>query len=195
MIIDEQYQHFFYIHIDDEGNAVDGGYVDPQNVWYILGRTWEVTLEDINAAGIAPVIDSNKVFTNGEGVIEVLMGELVNNNDGTFTQQWIEQEISADEKRMRFLERSRFNLLFESDWTQVADAPLTDAVKEEWRTYRQALRDLPAGIDWDSIKSSADINWPRVPGAVVEPNADEAAAAAQADGAPIPRDPETGEPL
>ena len=28
MIIDEKYQHYFYIHVDDEGNPVDGGYVD-----------------------------------------------------------------------------------------------------------------------------------------------------------------------
>ena len=34
--------------------------------------------------------------------------------------------------------------LRESDWTQFPDAPLTDAKKAEWVTYRQALRDLPA---------------------------------------------------
>jgi hypothetical protein len=31
--------------------------------------------------------------------------------------------------------------LIESDWTQVADAPVDKAA---WATYRQALRDLPA---------------------------------------------------
>ena len=31
-----------------------------------------------------------------------------------------------------------------TDWTQLPDAPLTDAKKAEWVTYRQALRDLPA---------------------------------------------------
>lgn len=31
-----------------------------------------------------------------------------------------------------------------SDWTQMADAPLTEEQKQSWRTYRQALRDLPA---------------------------------------------------
>ena len=43
-----------------------------------------------------------------------------------------------DEVRVR-----RDALLQRSDWTQVADAPLaTDAVAA-WRSYRQALRDLP----------------------------------------------------
>jgi len=35
----------------------------------------------------------------------------------------------------------RNDLLKESDWTQVADAPVN---REAWATYRQALRDFPA---------------------------------------------------
>lgn len=34
--------------------------------------------------------------------------------------------------------------LFESDWTQMSDAPITDAKRAEWVTYRQVLRDIPA---------------------------------------------------
>ena len=41
-------------------------------------------------------------------------------------------------ERMR-IQRDR--LLVESDWTQVADAPVN---REAWATYRQALRDFPA---------------------------------------------------
>lgn len=37
----------------------------------------------------------------------------------------------------------RNQLLRESDWTQLADAPLTAEQKEAWRTYRQALRNVP----------------------------------------------------
>jgi hypothetical protein len=40
--------------------------------------------------------------------------------------------------RMR-IQRDR--LLVESDWTQVADAPVD---QQAWATYRQALRDFPA---------------------------------------------------
>ena len=39
---------------------------------------------------------------------------------------------------------NRDSLLALSDWTQLADAPLTATKKAEWATYRQALRDLPA---------------------------------------------------
>lgn len=38
----------------------------------------------------------------------------------------------------------RNNLLKYTDWTQMPDAPLTDAKKAEWATYRQELRDLPS---------------------------------------------------
>lgn len=42
-----------------------------------------------------------------------------------------------------FIEK-RDLLLIGSDWTQLADAPLSSSKKTEWDTYRQALRDLPA---------------------------------------------------
>jgi hypothetical protein len=31
-----------------------------------------------------------------------------------------------------------------SDWTQMPDSPLTDAQRQAWAVYRQALRDFPA---------------------------------------------------
>lgn len=45
-----------------------------------------------------------------------------------------------------------------SDWTQMADSPLSSAAREEWRLYRQALRDLPA-----TITNPASIDWPTPP--------------------------------
>ena len=35
-------------------------------------------------------------------------------------------------------------ILAETDWTVLPDSPLSDAKIAEWKTYRQALRDLPA---------------------------------------------------
>jgi hypothetical protein len=50
------------------------------------------------------------------------------------------EELQADWwiERMR---NHRNRLLAESDWTQVADAPVD---RQAWATYRQALRDFPA---------------------------------------------------
>ena len=52
----------------------------------------------------------------------------------------------------------RNSLLTASDWTQVADAPLTTEVKAIWATYRQALRDVttqetfPYNIVWPEVE-------------------------------------------
>tara|TARA_R110000764_G_scaffold212952_1_gene299311 strand:+ start:1603 stop:2052 length:450 start_codon:yes stop_codon:yes gene_type:complete len=48
-----------------------------------------------------------------------------------------------------------------SDWTQVADTPLTDSKKAEWVTYRQALRDVPTTNS--SVTSLDDVAWPTPP--------------------------------
>ena len=50
----------------------------------------------------------------------------------------LENDLVDNETMMR---HHRDRLLAESDWTQVADAPVNC---EAWATYRQALRDFPA---------------------------------------------------
>jgi hypothetical protein len=49
----------------------------------------------------------------------------------------------------------RNKLLAESDWTQVADAPVDKAA---WATYRQALRDI---TEQDGFPK--EVNWPIEP--------------------------------
>ncbi len=43
---------------------------------------------------------------------------------------------------MKQLREMRDNLLAESDWTQSRDVTLSNDA--DWKTYRQALRDLPS---------------------------------------------------
>lgn len=52
-------------------------------------------------------------------------------------------------------------LLFNSDWTQFPDSPLTPEKKAEWAAYRQALRDVPANNS--EVVDLADIIWPTSP--------------------------------
>ena len=66
------------------------------------------------------------------------------------------------------LRRLRDKKLLASDWTQGADAPITDAVKVEWATYRQALRDLPASYPdclnaAGNAEDDTDIKWTTKP--------------------------------
>ena len=50
----------------------------------------------------------------------------------------------------------RNNYIAQSDWSQIADNGLTSAKRDEWKTYRQKLRDLDTS-DPDSI------TWPTEP--------------------------------
>jgi hypothetical protein len=49
--------------------------------------------------------------------------------------------------------------LMTTDWTQLSDAPLTEAKKTEWATYRQQLRDYPT----QASKVSELPAWPSEP--------------------------------
>ena len=61
---------------------------------------------------------------------------------------WVawEAEREAADKDFSFIRSNRDAKLRDSDWTQVADSPLTDEKKAEWVAYRQELRDLPGGF-------------------------------------------------
>jgi hypothetical protein len=50
-------------------------------------------------------------------------------------------EAQETERQWERLRSERNRLLSESDWTVLSDSPTSTAA---WKTYRQALRDLPA---------------------------------------------------
>jgi hypothetical protein len=66
------------------------------------------------------------------------------------------EEIAADvASKSAQVRAARDRALANSDWTQVADAPVDSAV---WSVYRQSLRDVPsqAGFPWE-------VTWPTQP--------------------------------
>jgi len=75
-----------------------------------------------------------------------------------------EEIVHRDESYMALLRVDRNQRLVDSDWTQAYDypAPLIDAKKVEWATYRQSLRDLPATVDITKW-STPDWVWPTEP--------------------------------
>ncbi len=75
--------------------------------------------------------------------------------DDTPTQS----ELNAE--ALGSLRSQRFELLISSDWTQMPDSPLTDTKKNEWATYRQTLRDLPASNA--NVTSIDDVTFPDAP--------------------------------
>lgn len=66
-----------------------------------------------------------------------------------------EAKAAKDAEQAAAVRATRDQRLFESDWTQLADAPVDQVV---WATYRQSLRNLSEqpGFPWD-------ITWPVKP--------------------------------
>lgn len=66
-----------------------------------------------------------------------------------------EAVAAKDAEQAKAVRASRNKMLADSDWTQVADAPVD---KTAWATYRQALRDVSTqtGFPWD-------VQWPIEP--------------------------------
>ena len=72
-------------------------------------------------------------------------------------QAWTD---GANDRAAAANRETRNQLLSDSDWTQVADSPLTDEAKALWVTYRTALRDLTSHANWPDL---ADDDWPTAP--------------------------------
>lgn len=71
--------------------------------------------------------------------------------DGKHTYTPLTQE-QINVGKLNDLRNKRNRLLQESDWTQtVSDIPMSEEKKEEWRIYRQALRDLPENVDINNV--------------------------------------------
>lgn len=95
-----------------------------------------------------------------EKAVEVLP---VRDARGIWMQTWSVQPMTSEEvaetdNRQADVVRGKRNfLLSRSDWTQLADAPLTTEQKAAWTTYRQQLRDITAqaGFPWE-------VTWPSI---------------------------------
>lgn len=58
------------------------------------------------------------------------------------------------------LRELRNAMLKDTDWTQVSDAPLSNEQKEQYKIYRQKLRDLPS--QFYDIINLEDVTFPEV---------------------------------
>lgn len=110
-----------------------------------------LTAETLAAFGVYKIVETslpaidNKTHSPVQSIQKV---------DGVWTQVWELQQLPQDTASAN-VRGYRDSLLNESDWTQVADAPVD---KTAWATYRQALRDVSTqeGFPWA-------VNWPTKP--------------------------------
>ena len=119
------------------------------------------TLELLAAFGYAPWMFTPQPFPAEKRVVIEDDPLLI---DGLWHQRWTDRAMNAEElavaTEQKFAEvrAIRTNYLYECDWTQLPDAPITTEKKAEWTAYRQALRDLP-----DIVTDPFNVTWPQKP--------------------------------
>jgi len=158
-----------YIKVDSNGNP-EGFPITWENVRYLVGA------EDLVSVPSPETLAANnlKVIENysappGDGEhdldsFDVFRGEIIKNDDGNIEQLWNVQELSVKEKIRRWVAGPRMTYLLRTDWTQVADAPLTPEERAEWAEYRAKLRSITDDIDFSTIRKRSEFEWPPMPG-------------------------------
>jgi hypothetical protein len=93
----------------------------------------------------------------GESIIEGYCNDTDNHKviDG---QVVYSKKVPTAEEVQEDIRRERNTRLSRCDWTQVPDAPVN---QEAWRTYRQALRDLPS--QYQNETDFANVVFPNPP--------------------------------
>ena len=123
------------------------------------GASWNQTTDEVlEALGADVVFEGPQPMA---GRYQIVYRDGVEQTAGKWYTKYSVADLDADAVAAKDAEQAkavradRNQKLKDSDWSQVADAPVDKAV---WAAYRQALRDVPAqaGFPWD-------INWPVAP--------------------------------
>jgi len=135
------------------------------------GPSWETTTTEVLESLGADVVFEGAQATGGtvyqysqaSGVEQLdgkwytkyILGPVFTDGKTTAAEQEVAYKASKDAEQAKSVRATRGEKLADSDWTQVADAPVDKAV---WATYRQALRDITtqSGFPWT-------ITWPDAP--------------------------------
>jgi hypothetical protein len=135
------------------------------------GPSWETTTTEVLEALGADVVFEGAQATGGtvyqysqaSGVEQLdgkwytkyVLGPVFTDGETTAAEQEAAYKAIKDAEQASAVRQSRSEKLADSDWTQVADAPVDKAV---WATYRQALRDITtqSGFPWT-------VTWPDAP--------------------------------
>lgn len=117
------------------------------------------TEANLAGASLVPVIEASKPEFNESTQKLIALAPVFNGSQ--WVCEWGIDSLTTDElaqantQKAAKVREQRNQKLKDTDWTQVADAPVDQAA---WATYRQALRDVPSqvGFPWD-------IQWPVEP--------------------------------
>jgi hypothetical protein len=109
--------------------------------------------QELIAGGITPQAvegrDGEHLWITVPEVKEVAVTEIIEAHDGPAAMEAVAWEAVRVDRNGR---------LSGSDWTALADSPLSGVEEAAWFAYRQSLRDVPQDHD-----DPTDITWPEPP--------------------------------
>ena len=118
---------------------------------------------------------SDAIFILKPGAEWILRGEEYSSLEWSDSSQTKPTETEINNKiseldaaeAMRLLREERNVLLSETDWVTVRSIDTGVAISNDWKTYRQALRDLPANstpsLDSNYGLDFSSVTWPTKP--------------------------------
>jgi hypothetical protein len=148
----------YYVALDSDGNATDlvlaqGNYdaIQANPPANLVGKQWAQIMKR------PPELAPNQVAEiNG-------WSQKVDENGATiFSFDYVVTTFTQDECLDLWVRFPRAQRLAASDWTQVADSPLSAEDKLAWANYRQALRDMTT--TYAEVSDPSEIVWPLAPG-------------------------------
>ena len=96
---------------------------------------------------------------DGKWFTKFVVGPVFTDSDeGTAAEQEAAYRARIDANAGAAVREERGRKLAACDWTVLTDSPLTTAKKTEWKTYRQALRDITSAEGFPH-----DVTWPSEP--------------------------------
>lgn len=104
---------------------------------------------------VEELLDVNKIpqgYIGTEQKLDATIHMYVNGSVMMKPKEAPKKQIVArltNEQKLQSIRELRDILLVKTDWTQTLDAPISAEKQEEYRVYRQALRELPSRADLD----------------------------------------------
>ena len=86
---------------------------------------------------------------------KLVNGELIDMTDAEIAEVTSEHDVSPFDNLIRELRQTRNSKLQVTDWMTCSDS---QTMTDEWKAYRQALRDIP-----QTYKEYSKVEWPTQP--------------------------------
>lgn len=152
----------YYVKVDAEGNLVNNGILTARAVAADLKMDYTDSFQV--PSGYQEIVfqtENDVTLTKYQHLSDEIT---ISKEDGKWYKKAIvvegndEYKAFVDGPCLQRALNERLVKLYESDWTQIGDAPLTEAQREEWRTYRTALRNITSDPAFPSHHK-----WPTPP--------------------------------